>query len=160
MPDELTGRPIQAERGTSVKRALLVGGASAALVLGGVAAPVSAAEGQRLAFNSVSQGPEWQLEGNRHFTSVEKLWRSGKHIGFGVLNCKFLVRVQKLDCSYVASVFGGTISVELDRFGENNNGHYTGTIVGGTGRYKGVHGTAAAHDVKPRVVKILLTFSR
>jgi hypothetical protein len=124
------------------KRTKLAAGAamtSAALAVTGVsvASAMSAAKTHTLKFNSVETAQK-NLD-KTHFADSDKDVQNGKVVGYDVVNGVYHAKTQSITVDFAASLDGGIVyGTGTGTFKPNR---FTGTVTGGTGKFKGVKGT-------------------
>jgi hypothetical protein len=88
------------------------------------------------------------------FAGTDKDRTKGKVVGFDTITGRFHVRTRTVDIDFALArkgglMFGHVVGTEA--------GEFTGTVRGGTGRYKGATGTVTGHNAPQNDKKTFLT---
>jgi hypothetical protein len=103
----------------------------------GVAMATSSTTSHTLKFNSVQISTK---QFGFHFVDADKDMRHGKQIGNDIVDGVFNPQTQTFKINFAGALKGGIIYGRGT--GNAATGAFTGKVTGGTGKYKGVKGTA------------------
>jgi hypothetical protein len=137
---------------------LLAGGLGGAAVIDSASAShagaVSPASAKAHTWKFVAIETGTHSLGKFTFAGTDKDRADGKLVGYDVISGKFHVRARTVDIDFALARRGGLL---LGNVVGTEKGVYTGKVTGGTGRYKGAHGTVTGHNAPHNDKKTFLT---
>jgi hypothetical protein len=139
-------------RTSLVIMAAALGALALVLTASGVASAASHAKTHTLKFTSVQTASK---NFGNHFADADKDVSKGKVIGYDVVSGVYHPKTQSFTFNFAASLKGGILYGKGT--GSGSTGKLTGTLTGGTGKFKGARGTVngqatGKHDQNEKLV--------
>ena len=84
--------------------------------------------------------------GNNRFAATDVVRAHGKVVGYEVGSGRFFPKQEKIVIRGALALKGGTILTRVTQDSLSDDFHFSGPILGGSGKYKGVKGTVRSHS--------------
>jgi hypothetical protein len=84
--------------------------------------------------------------GNNRFAATDVYKSDGEVVGYGVGSGRVFRKEKKLTIQGALALKGGIIVARTTQHGLSDTFHFSGPIIGGTGKYEGVKGTVKSHS--------------